>query len=123
MRPLKRLVLSPICTVLAVFLGFIYGTLFLLFTTFPEVFEQTYGFGLGVGLFSGLVWFNLASDKAMQRKRAASADGQLKPEARLAPVQWGVFFVPVGPNLRLDGGVSRALDCVHYRDGPSLSWG
>ena len=38
-RPI-RILLQPLIFVMAVCIAFIYGTLFLLFTTFPQVFEH-----------------------------------------------------------------------------------
>jgi hypothetical protein len=42
-RPLKILFLQPIVFVMAVYMALIYGTLYLLFTTFLSVFQERYG--------------------------------------------------------------------------------
>lgn len=63
-RPFKMLFLSPIVGLMAVYAAFVYGILYLLYTTFTFVFEQYYGFsssnvgltylGSGIGMFIGL---------------------------------------------------------------------
>jgi len=68
----------------------VYGVLYLLLTTFPMVFETTYGFssgiaglayiGLGVGNILGLGIFTLTNDKYIQKRAAQEV---LQPEDRL----------------------------------------
>ena len=60
-RPMKMLFLSPIVFLMSLYMAIVYGYLYLLFTTFPRVFEGQYGFssgsigltylGVGVGSF------------------------------------------------------------------------
>lgn len=67
MRPAKLIVYSPIVLSTAIYMGVMYGDLYLLFTTFTVVFEETYGFssglvglaylGLSVGSMVDLVFF------------------------------------------------------------------
>ncbi|KAH8819879.1 MFS transporter [Xylogone sp. PMI_703] len=102
-RPIKMLFLSPIILSLSTFMAFIYGILYLLFTTITEVFVGIYGFspgvaglaflGLGVGMMIGLVTFGLVSDKIIKK---LSTDGVAKPEYRLPPMIPGAVFVPIG---------------------------
>ena len=47
LRPLKMLFLSPIIFSLSFFMAIVYGYLYLMFTTFPEVFESIYHFSTG----------------------------------------------------------------------------
>ena len=47
-RPLKILFLQPIVFVMAIYMALIYGTLYLLFTTFPQVYQHNYGFSAGL---------------------------------------------------------------------------
>ncbi|KAG8157541.1 hypothetical protein KVR01_012583 [Diaporthe batatas] len=92
-RPLKMLVLSPIVLLLTIYISFTYGTLYLLFTTIPSVFKQTYGFntglvglvylGLGVGTLLGWIVITLYSDKSVI-KLAKANNGEFEPEMRLA---------------------------------------
>jgi hypothetical protein len=63
-RPTKFLFRSPIAFLISLYVSIVYGTLYLLFTTIPDVFQNTYGFeiqytglaylGLGLGMFLAL---------------------------------------------------------------------
>lgn len=100
-RPTKLLILSPIVLLLALICAFVFGLLFLLFTTFPAVFEEQYHFspgvsglsylGVGIGMAISLVAFATLSDK-LQKARGDSA----KPEDRLKPMAWVLPTVPIG---------------------------
>jgi MFS family permease len=96
------LFLSPIVFLLSLYVGVIYGYLYLLFTTITLVFEQEYGFsegvvglsylGIGVGSFVGLIMLGATSDKLIMYLSAKS--GEKKPEYRLPPMIPGSLFVP-----------------------------
>ena len=85
---MRMLIRSPIVTGLSLYLAVIYGYLYLLFTTFSEVFPKQYGFsigilglaflGLGVGISIALVVLSWFSD-SMQAKLTAK-HGEAKPE-------------------------------------------
>lgn len=87
-RPLKMLI-SPIVFLLSTYMAFVYGLLYLLFTTITEVFIDTYGFsqgvsglaylGLGVGMMLGLVSFGIASDRLLKRLSAKNGGGGCSP--------------------------------------------
>ncbi|QKX56919.1 uncharacterized protein TRUGW13939_04027 [Talaromyces rugulosus] len=89
-RPTKLSLFSPICILLSLASVLVYGILYLILTTFPLVFESTYGFssgisglayiGLGVGNVLGLLVFTFTSDKYIQKR---AAQGLLQPEDRL----------------------------------------
>ncbi|KAI1151254.1 major facilitator superfamily domain-containing protein [Nemania diffusa] len=102
-RPLKLLVFSPIVFLLSLYAGTVYGLIFLLFTTFPVVFQETYNFntgiaglaylGLGLGFVGGLFVFSLLSDKLLgQKKDRALA----QPEKRLILMKWLAPVAPLG---------------------------
>ncbi|KAI0478049.1 major facilitator superfamily domain-containing protein [Xylaria cf. heliscus] len=102
-RPAKMLIFSPTVILLSLYNGTLFGLIFLLFTTFPLVFEGTYGFsagtaglaylGLGIGLLFGLFLFALLSDKLLGQKR----DGAVaRPEQRLILMKWFAPITPVG---------------------------
>jgi len=55
-RPTKMLVLSPVVFFMSIYIAFVYGVLYLLFTTIPPVFESAYGFNVGL---TGLVYLSL----------------------------------------------------------------
>jgi predicted MFS family arabinose efflux permease len=72
-RPIKLLLFSPIVFLLSTFCALVFGLTFLLFTTFPLVFESQYGFssgisglsylGLGIGMILGLALFSVLVTK------------------------------------------------------------
>lgn len=103
-RPLKMLFLSPIVFLLSLYVGVVYGYLYLLFTTIPTVFQLQYGFssgsvglaylGIGVGSFLGLMVIGSTSDRLMKQLTAKNG-GTPKPEYRLPLMVIGGFFVPV----------------------------
>lgn len=100
-RPTKLLFLSPIVLLLSLLCAFVFGLLFLLFTTFPAVFEQQYHFsagvsglsylGVGIGMIFSLAAFANLSDKIQKAAGAAA-----KPEGRLQPMMWVMPTVPIG---------------------------
>ncbi|KAJ5558176.1 hypothetical protein N7535_008392 [Penicillium sp. DV-2018c] len=101
-RPTKMLFFSPIVFLLSLYVGVIYGYLYLLFTTITVVFEQEYGFsegvvglsylGIGIGSFVGLAMLGATSDKLIVYLSAKS--GEKKPEYRLPPLIPGSLFIP-----------------------------
>ena len=100
-RPLKMLFLSPIVLLLSIFTAVVFGLIFLLFTTFPLVFEEQYGFGTGVsglsylglgcGMMAGVILFGSLSDKIVKK---LAGSGEMQPEYRL-PLM--VLFIPLIP--------------------------
>ncbi|KIW80838.1 hypothetical protein Z517_07455 [Fonsecaea pedrosoi CBS 271.37] len=100
-RPTKLLILSPIVLLLSLLCAFLFSLLFLLFTTFPTVFEEQYHFsagvsglsylGVGIGMILSLALFATMSDKLQK----ALGDSP-KPEGRLKPMMWVMPTVPVG---------------------------
>ena len=114
-RPAKMLTKSPIVLSTSLYVGVVYGYLYLLFTTFTLVFEKSYGFssgsvgltfmGIGVGSIGGLVFFAIASDRILKRQTekadviAAAAGEQsagMKPEYRLPMMIPGSVLIPIG---------------------------
>jgi hypothetical protein len=100
-RPTKLLILSPIVLLLSLLSAFLFGLLFILFTTFPTVFEKQYHFspgvsglsylGVGIGMAVGLGTFATLSDKLQKALGDSST-----PEGRLKPMMWVLPTVPVG---------------------------
>lgn len=90
-RPTKMLIFSLISMYLAIAAAFLYGILYLLLTTFPLVFEETYGFstgisgltyiGLGVGNLISVLIFTFTSDRHIKKRQAAGKN--VRPEDRL----------------------------------------
>ncbi|KAK5010150.1 hypothetical protein LTR16_004927 [Cryomyces antarcticus] len=97
------LLFSPIVAALSVYTAVVYGILYLLFTTFTFVFEDTYHFssgnvGLtyvasGIGMLLGLGILGAVSDRIVKAK---SKNGGMKPEHRLPPLVSGGLCIPVG---------------------------
>ncbi|KAF3398185.1 Efflux pump vrtL [Penicillium rolfsii] len=102
-RPTKMLFLSPIVFLLSLYVGIIYGYLYLLFTTISSVFEDQYGWssgsvglsylGIGIGSFVGLFSLGATSDRLL--KYLTEKNGEKKPEYRLPPMIPGSVFVPI----------------------------
>ncbi|KAL0942972.1 transporter C1529.01-like protein 10 [Colletotrichum truncatum] len=110
-RPIKLLLFSPVSAVLALYMGVVYGYLYLMFTSIPETFETIYGFttqtvgliylGIGAGSILGLVYFGVASKLDAQKKAAhgQSTDAgilDMQPEDRLRPLRGATPLIPVG---------------------------
>ncbi|GKT76523.1 major facilitator superfamily protein [Colletotrichum tofieldiae] len=93
-RPLKLLFLTPIVTLMALYVAITYGILYLLITTFSFVYKDQYGFdegtiGLtflpaGIGMMIGVVTFGALTDFIVIRNKAKGLAH--RPEARLTPV-------------------------------------
>ena len=102
-RPLKLLVFSPIMILFAVLMGLAYGLMYVLYTTISEVFEEQYGFsiglsglaylGAGIGTFIGLGILIAVGDRLFIR---LSRGGERKPEYRLPPLLLGYWLFPAG---------------------------
>lgn len=54
--PMKMLFLSPIVLLLSLYMAFIYGIMYLLFTTISSVFIGTYGLSQGLSGLAFWVW-------------------------------------------------------------------
>lgn len=100
-RPLMMLLFSPAVLLISLAVAFSFGLAFLLITTFSSVFQNQYGFSLGIsglsylGMGSGMLVavaiFSLTSDKVL---RWHVAKGFVEPENRLAMM---AVFTPVMP--------------------------
>ena len=104
-RPIKMLFLSPIVFLMSLYMAIIYGYLYLMFTTFPRVFQIQYGFsngsvgltylGTGIGSFFGLVFCGVVSDRLVKTLTKRNG-GAAKPEYRLPAMFIGALIVPIG---------------------------
>ncbi|KAI9162807.1 MFS transporter prlG [Paramyrothecium foliicola] len=103
-RPIRMLFLSPMVLCLSLAVAFSFGLMFLLFASFPTVFQGQYGFststsglsyiGLGAGMFIGvLVQSRLSDVIAIAR---ASKRGRSMPEDRLPLMAYMAPTIPVG---------------------------
>lgn len=104
-RPTKLMFLSPICALMSLYMAVLYGVMYLLFTTFTFVFEETYGFsesnagltyiGVGVGSLVGIAFAGALSDRILKRL-AAKNGNEMKPEYRLPLSIYAGPLVPIG---------------------------
>ncbi|KAF2031949.1 MFS general substrate transporter [Setomelanomma holmii] len=103
-RPLKMLTRSPIVLFCSLYMSFLFGLLFLLFTTITPVFIQTYGWspeitglaylGIGIGNFIGIGFVAKTSDATIIRL-AKKNKGVYEPEMRLPLCVFFGFLIPV----------------------------
>jgi multidrug resistance protein len=103
-RPFSMLFKSPIILAMSTHMAVVYGYLYLLFTTFPTVFEGKYGFstatvglsylGIGCGSLLGLMILGMVSDRILVS--LTKKHGERKPEYRLPPMAWGSPLIPIG---------------------------
>ncbi|MCJ1314537.1 hypothetical protein MMC25_008219 [Agyrium rufum] len=104
-RPLKMLVFSPIVFLLSLYMALVYGTLYLLFTTFPRVFGDQYAFsngsigltylGTGIGSMVGLFICAALSDRLVAALTKRNG-GTPKPEYRIPVMAIGALLLPTG---------------------------
>ncbi|KAF2856187.1 membrane transporter [Plenodomus tracheiphilus IPT5] len=103
-RPLKMLTKSPIVLFCSLYLSFLFGLLFLLFTTITPVFIQTYGWspqitglaylGIGIGNFMGIAVVARTSDATIIRL-AKRNNGVYEPEMRLPLCVFFGALIPI----------------------------
>jgi hypothetical protein len=103
-RPWILLLREPIVLLLSIYMAIIYGTLYMLFSAFPIVFQQTRGWseglgglsfvGVAVGITIGVIY--TIPDNTRYKKVMASHDGKAPPEARLPPSMIGAVALPIG---------------------------
>ncbi|KAG6028782.1 hypothetical protein E4U41_000585 [Claviceps citrina] len=103
-RPLKMLVLSPLVFFLSLYIAFVFGAVYLLYTTIPGVFEDRYGLtssqvglvyvALGLGNVLGWAVVTFWSDRLVVRLARANG-GVFEPEMRLTISIYFGIFLPV----------------------------
>lgn len=103
-RPLKMLAKSPIVLFCSLYMSFLFGLLFLLFTTITSVFIRTYGWsaeltglaylGIGVGCMLGIIFVAKTSDATIVRL-AKKNKGVYEPEMRLPLCVFFGLLIPV----------------------------
>ncbi|KAL9033315.1 MAG: hypothetical protein Q9214_007573, partial [Letrouitia sp. 1 TL-2023] len=103
-RPSKMLIFSPIVLGLSTYMALVYSYIYLLFTTFPMVFESQYAFstgtvglaylGMGIGMAAASIIVGYTSDK--QVAQMAQKSGERKPEYRLPIMMLGSPLIAAG---------------------------
>jgi MFS family permease len=105
LRSLRLLATQPILQVLAIYLAYVYGLIYLAFSTFPTLWEDQYheptGIGslnylsLGLGYISGSFACGILVDKIYKKlKKGNNDDGE--PEFRIPMMALASLFVPIG---------------------------
>ncbi|KAL3442846.1 MFS general substrate transporter [Aspergillus insuetus] len=103
-RPLRMLFGSPILLLLAIYMSFVFGMLYLLFTTLTTLYQGEYHWpvelcglaylGIGVGFMVGLVVVAKTSDATVVRLTKAN-NNVYEPEMRLASSVVFALFIPI----------------------------
>ncbi|KAH8745545.1 major facilitator superfamily domain-containing protein [Diaporthe sp. PMI_573] len=103
-RPLKLLFTSPIVFLLSLYISFVFGLLFLLFTTITQLFIQVYGWspeicglayiGPGIGFFIGISFVAKTSDTTVVRLTKKNK-GVYEPEMRLPACAFFGLLIPI----------------------------
>lgn len=103
LRPFIMLIQEPILALLTLYMGFIYGFLYLCFEAFPIAFEEHRGWDIGigslpflsitVGVFIGVGIIVVHTMTRMRRKLETVGDA---PEERLVPMMIGSIMMPAG---------------------------
>ncbi|KAJ5735863.1 MFS general substrate transporter [Penicillium malachiteum] len=127
-RPIKILVTSPLVLLAAIYLAFIFSVIMLFFSTFPGVYEDTYGWsvgvtglayiGIGIGCAISIFTFGKFSDRIVRGKNSDSTNKQkYRAERRMILVMYFCFLVPIWAiHLWMDCLLSGPLDCAHHWD-------
>lgn len=104
-RPWILLFREPIVLLLSIYMAIIYGTLYMLFSAFPIVYEEHRGWSQGIsglaflGVMVGMIFavaYSILFVNKSYIKVAEKNDGFAPPEARLPPCILASFFIPIG---------------------------
>ena len=107
-RPWVLLIREPIVLLLSIYMAIIYGTLYMLFSAFPIVFQQGRGWnegvgglafiGVAVGMMGAVIYTIPDNDRYNRAAKTAEARGGTgaPPEARLPPCILGAMCLPIG---------------------------
>ncbi|KAJ7639390.1 major facilitator superfamily domain-containing protein [Roridomyces roridus] len=104
-RPAILLTRSLICFMLSLYMAFMYGIYYLMFTVFSALFTEVYGFntgtsgltyiGLGVGFFAA-TGFSAKAGNELYLRLAEKNGGKGTPEMRIPALIVGSLIVPIG---------------------------
>ena len=105
-RAFGMLFTQPIVQVMALYMGFSYGVLYLMLSTYPALWKAQYGqspgisglnyLSLGLGFFIGAPVCGKANDHIYKKLKAKTRDGKGKPEFRMPLVIVVSTLVPIG---------------------------
>jgi len=104
-RPFRLLGTQPIIQVIAVYMAYLYGLMYLLLSTFPGLWEDVYHESVGIGglnyISSGLGFFlgtqiTAPINDRIYRRLKKRNNNVGKPEFRVPLMAVGSVFIPVG---------------------------
>ncbi|OAL57136.1 MFS general substrate transporter [Pyrenochaeta sp. DS3sAY3a] len=104
-RPFKLLFTQPIVQVLACYMAYLYGLMYLMLSTFPMLWSQRYGMSVGIGSLNfismGLGFFvgtqiTAPLNDVLYRRLKKRNNGVGKPEFRVPIMVPASLFVPIG---------------------------
>lgn len=103
LRPIKMLFLEPMILLLTMYVSFVYGVLYLLFSAFPIAYQQVRGWndgigalpflGISIGVLFGAITIVLFIPRYARKMEEA---GGPVPEERLIPMMIGGILFTVG---------------------------
>lgn len=104
-RPFRMFTTQPIITVIAIYMAYLFGTLYLMLGTFPEIWTEWYGesvsigglnyLSIAIGSFVGLI-LNLFFIDRIYRKLKARNNDIGRPEFRMPTMFIGSIMVSIG---------------------------
>jgi multidrug resistance protein len=118
-RPLQLLTREPIVLFLSLYMSVLYGLLYMFFVAYPVVYQQGKGWDAG---HTGLMFIPIAIgvvlsavcaplvNKHYLKICARYPDGKPPAEARLIPMMWSCWLIPIG------------LFIFGWTSYPRLSW-
>ncbi|KAL8874306.1 MAG: hypothetical protein Q9174_000346 [Haloplaca sp. 1 TL-2023] len=107
-RPWILLFREPIVLLLTIYMAIIYGTLYMLFSAFPIVYQDNRGWSQGVGslpflsiligMFAAIIYTIPDNKRYLCAEEVARSNGasSTPPEARLPPCMVGSVCLPIG---------------------------
>lgn len=117
-RAFKMLFTQPIVQVMALYMAFSYGILYLLLSTYPRLWKQQYGqssgmaglnyLSLGLGFFFGAPFCGKVNDIIYKKLKEKTKDGKGQPEFRMPLVIFVSTLVPIGLLIYGWGANARA---------------
>ena len=104
-RPLQLLLREPIVMFLSLYMSVLYGLLYMFFVAYPIVYQEGKGWDAGktglmfiplaIGVFCSAACAPLVN-KHYLKVCARYPDGKPPAEARLIPMMWSCWFIPIG---------------------------
>ncbi|KAL6800038.1 major facilitator superfamily domain-containing protein [Trichoderma sp. SZMC 28012] len=104
-RPIRMFTTQPIITVIAIYMGYLFGTLYLMLATFPSIWTEWYGesvsigglnyLSIAIGSFTGLI-LNFFFIDRIYRHLKTKNNGVGRPEFRMPTMFIGSIMVSIG---------------------------